>query len=98
LNSLELLLDSVEEVNCDRHEAERFLTSTAGEDFIINIYNEVTNKYRIHAIPALVIDGGRYVLSGAVTWQELYSLLAPLVESHDFSGKRLFTDISSIPE
>lgn len=86
LNDREMLLDTAVSVGLDRSEAEACLADKALADNVKTAYQFV-QRSGINSIPTFVIDGGRYVLNGAVNSSELVHVFRHL-ESEVADGKR----------
>jgi predicted DsbA family dithiol-disulfide isomerase len=90
LNDMTLLLEAAGEVGCDVHACRLFLESREGEEEILSTYHRVTEECGINSIPTLIVDGGKYVISGAVHANTIADTLRAVVKSGDINGYRAF--------
>ena len=86
LNDRSMLIDAAVGVGLDREEAMACLANKALADNVRSAYQFV-QRAGIHSIPTFVIDGGRYVLNGAVHSSELVKVFRE-IEREVVEGKR----------
>ena len=90
LNDLSLLLDAAAEVGLDRSVCETFLHSSHGTEEVLRTVDEV-HALGISSIPTLVIDGGKYVVSGAAEKETVAETLRQIVSERN-NGSIGWTD------
>lgn len=97
LNDPTLLQDSLKEALSPHHkeedlrEAAEYLESTRGTKEVLRLY-EQTQTLGINSIPSLVIDGGRALLSGAVSSTDICNEITALLlkSTSPSASRRLF--------
>jgi predicted DsbA family dithiol-disulfide isomerase len=86
LNDVDTLLDACCEIGLNKLECKLFLESNNLEDYVTNTVNHV-HSLGIHSIPTIIVDG-QYMLSGAVSSQEVFAVLRKIADCP--SGRRVF--------
>ena len=86
LNDRALLVAVAYEAGLDGDAAELYLSSGKGADDVRRVYNRV-QQMGVHSIPTFVIDGGRFVMSGAAHASELEATLRKIEREVVVEGK-----------
>ena len=102
LNDLSLLLSAVDEAVCPRFgitrlDAEVFLAGSETQKTVLRTVERVHDELGVNSIPTLIVDGGRFLLSGVASNESVQDILMALRRVSELGpiGKKMFNHPTS---